>query len=154
MSITLTEDVLASEPPVAERPVRQLTIAANPDGPFADSISASGHRFLPLPEVPDPDFNRGMQRRIEDGALYRDFFRQNKVDLLFDTETASLTLVPDPAQGENAYAMTHATCDIPYISHFIDPVTETMKQVSWHTRWALLEHPGWIKWIWDDAHAR
>jgi Glycosyl transferases group 1 len=153
MTITLDAAILNENQRPADSTARTLTIAACHDSPFAGSIVAAGHRFVALPKLADPDFNRTIQARITDGAVYQEFFRNQKIDLLVDIETTALTFVPDAAAGPNACAMTHATCDVPYVSHFVDPITETMKNVDWGTRWSILEHDGWIKWVWDDAHA-
>ena len=91
-------------------------------------------------------------QRIEDGKIYTEFFESNPIDLLLDIETSAMTFVPDPAT-QGAYAMTHTRFGVPYVSHYIDPVTETMQQVDWSIRWRALENPGWIKWVWDAAHA-
>ena len=40
---------------------------------------------------------------------------------------------------------------IPYVAHYLDPVTSTMGKVSWADHWNLLENSTWIKWIFELA---
>ncbi|MCH7525900.1 MAG: glycosyltransferase family 1 protein [Planctomycetes bacterium] len=129
-----------------------LRIAAQQDSVFIDAIRAAGHEPVILPRLPDEHHNRSILQRIEDGKIYTEFFESNPIDLLLDIETSAMTFVPDPAT-QGAYAMTHTRFGVPYVSHYIDPVTETMQQVDWSIRWRALENPGWIKWVWDAAHA-
>ncbi len=131
----------------------KLRIAAERGSPFAESVASAGHELLLLPDLADSHGSRSMEQRKEDGDVYSAFFAGNHVDLLLDVESSALTFVSDPNKGGQSLAMTHSQFGVPYVAHFVDPITDTMHKIDWATRWRLLEHPGWVKWIWDQAHA-
>ncbi len=105
-----------------------------------------------LPEVPNPDFNRSLDARLRDGAIYRPFLEEHDIELVVDFNTSALTLVPS---GKNAGQMqlTTAALGIPYVACYLDPITSTMAQVEWADHWHLLESPTWIKGVMERAHA-
>ncbi len=154
MSVSIATDLLTGPPASQDSGPPALRIAAQADSAQLKDIAAAGHVAVPLPVLDDHHFNRPMNRRLADGEIYRLFFESESIDLLYDIETAAMTFVPDPNGTENSVTMTHSLFGMPYVVHFIDPITETMQQVDWPVRWQLLEHPGWIKWVWDEAHAR
>lgn len=115
------------------------------------SVRAAGYDTYLLPELPDRDFNRTLQQRIKDGEIYKPFLEKHDIDVILDYNTEALTLVPSVLEPGNM-ALTSAELGIPYVAHYIDPITSTMAKVSWADHWNLLENNTWIKWIFELAH--
>ncbi len=51
---------------------------------FECSVRAAGYETYLLPELPDRDFNRTLQQRLEDGKVYRPFLEKHDIDLVLD----------------------------------------------------------------------
>jgi hypothetical protein len=117
-----------------------------------DSVRAAGFDAYLLPESVNVDFNRSLDQRLADGAVYEPFLEENEIDLILDHNTGALTLLPLP-DTPGGVALTSAKLGIPHVACYLDPVTSTMAQVRWEDHWQLLEHQGWIKWIWESAHS-
>lgn len=116
-----------------------------------NSVRAAGYETYLLPELKERDFNRSLQQRLEDGNVYRPFLEKNDIDLVLDFNTEALTLMPS-THTEGTLALTTADLGIPYVAHYIDPVTSTMGKVQWTDHWHLLENNTWIKWIFELGH--
>ena len=129
---------------------RPLRIATTPQ--FERPARVAGFDVYPLPTLPTTDFNRSLEQRIADGAVYRPFLEENDIELVVDVNTEALTLVPSQSHPQQ-YSLATADLGIPHVAHYTDPVTATMAQVPWANRWHLLESPTWIKWVWDSGHA-
>ncbi len=129
---------------------RPLRIATTPM--FERSVREAGFDAYLLPDTVSLDFNRSIEERTRDGAVYRPFLEEHDIDLVLDCNTQALTLVASPSNpGE--MALTTASLGIPYVSCYLDPVTSTMAQVGWADHWHLLESNTWIKWIPEATHA-
>jgi len=116
------------------------------------SVRAAGFETYLLPDLPSLDFNRSLEQRLRDGAVYEPFLRKHDIDLVLDYDTSALTFVPSPTRvGE--YALTTAALGIPYVAFYIDLITATMAQVKWEHHWHLLENATWIKWITERVQA-
>lgn len=126
-----------------------LRIATN--GQLLPAVEAAGFIPVPLPALDDDDIHRGIKQRLADGERFAAFFEQTPVDLVIDFDAVCLTLLPD--EGTEGARLATEAFGIPYAAIFIDPITSVMNQIPWEQRWALLEHPGWAKAIWDRAHA-
>ncbi|MFQ5495552.1 MAG: hypothetical protein ACE5EX_09245, partial [Phycisphaerae bacterium] len=83
------------------------------------AVREAGFEPIELPALPNADFNRTVEQRIQDGAIYRPFLEERRPDLVLDINTAALTLVPsgaDPGQ----FALTTSALSIPYVACFLD----------------------------------
>ncbi len=115
------------------------------------STREAGFDTYVLPELPSLDFNRTLQHRLSDGAVYRSFLEKNDIDLVLDFNTQALTLVPSSSQPGQV-SLTTAELGIPYVAAYLDPITSTMSEVDWVDHWHLLESSTWIKWIPEVTH--
>lgn len=116
------------------------------------SVQEAGFDAYRLPEIASEDFHRSIKQRLEDGPIYRAFLEQHDIDLLLDFNTAALTLITPDAEPEKVM-LTNAAMGVPYVACYLDPITSTMNQAGWADHWQLLESEGWIKWVWETAHA-
>lgn len=131
---------------MSRRPIRIATTAQ-----LERSVRKAGFETFLLPELPSLDFNRPLQDRLSDGAVYRPFLEEHDIELVLDINAAALTLVPSSQPGQ--VSLTTADLGIPYVACFLDPITSTMTQMEWADRWHVLENNTWLKWIWETAHA-
>lgn len=129
---------------------RPIRVATTPQ--LERSVREAGFDTYLLPDIPTLDFNRTLDQRLADGAVFRPFFEQNDIELLLDYNTEALTLVPSSHEPGRT-ALTTADLGIPYVACYLDPITSTMSQVPWADHWHLLESKTWIKWIWETAHS-
>jgi hypothetical protein len=129
------------------RPLRIATTAQ-----WERSVREAGFEARRLPELPTLDFHRSLGQRLQDGTVYGPFLEANDIDLVIDFNTEALTLCPS-REAPNEVNLTTAIMGIPYVACYLDPVTSTMGQVRWSDHWQILESRGWIKWIWETAHA-
>ena len=107
---------------------RSLRIATTKQ--LFDSVRAAGFDAYLLPESVNVDFNRSLDQRLADGAVYEPFLEENQIDLILDHNTGALTLLPLPdTPGE--VALTSAKLGIPHVACYLGPVTSTMAQVRW-----------------------
>jgi len=116
------------------------------------SCRAAGFDTYLLPELPSLDFNRSMQQRAQDGAIYRPFLEKNDIELVIDFNTGALTLVPS-SRERGLMSLTTAELGVHYVACYLDPITSTMANVKWADHWHLLENPTWVKWIPETAHS-
>lgn len=116
------------------------------------SVREAGFDAYALPELPSLDFNRTLQQRLSDGAVYRPFLEKNDIDLVLDFNTQALTLVQSSSQPGQV-SLTTADLGIPYVAAYLDPITSTMGEVDWVDHWHLLESSTWIKWIPEVTHS-
>jgi hypothetical protein len=131
---------------MTRRPIRVATTEQ-----LAASVRAAGLEAYVLPEEISRDINRSLDARLREGAICRAFLENHDIELVLDYNAQLLTLVP----GEGlpgSVALTAATVGIPHVACYLDPVTSTMSEVAWADHWQLLEHPSWIKWVWETAH--
>ncbi len=129
---------------------RPLRIATTPQ--WEPSVREAGFAVYLLPPLPTLDFHRPLAQRFTDGRIYRSFLEENDIDLVLDFNTETMTLSPSE-EAPNEVALTTAVLGIPYVACYLDPITSTMGQVRWSDHWQILESRGWIKWIWETAHA-
>jgi hypothetical protein len=129
---------------------RSLRIATTPQ--WERSVREAGFETLRLPDLPSLDFHRSLGQRLQDGPVYRAFLEQNDIELVLDFNTEALTLTRAAEQPDDV-ELTTAALGIPYVACYLDPITSTMGQVRWADHWQVLESRGWIKWIWETAHA-
>ncbi len=129
---------------------RPIRIATTPQ--LERSVREAGFDVYLLPPLPTLDFHRSLAQRISDGGVYRPFLEKHDIDLLLDFNTEALTLVRSGTSPEQV-SLTTAELGIPYVACYLDPITSTMGQVQWSDYWKLLESRGWIKWVWESAHA-
>lgn len=132
---------------MARRPLRVATT-----NQLAHASRVAGFDTYLLPETVNTDINRSLDQRLADGDVYRPFLEAHDIELVVDLDTSALTL-SRKEDGSDEVCLTTAKLGIPYVCHFIDPVTATMGQVAWEDRWRLLQCDSWIKWIWESAHA-
>jgi len=105
-----------------------------------------------LPELPSLDFNRSIEERASDGAVYRPFLEQNDIELVVDFNSSALTLV-ESSREPGLMSLTTAELGIPYVACYLDPITSTMAKVNWADHWHLLENATWVKWIPETTHS-
>lgn len=116
------------------------------------SVRAAGFDTYVLPELPSLDFNRSIDERTSDGAVYRPFLEENDIELVVDYNTSALTLVQSSGEP-GLMSLTTAELGIPYVACYLDPITSTMAKVNWADHWHLLENATWVKWIPETAHS-
>ncbi len=131
---------------MSRRPLRIATTVQ-----LENSVRAAGYETYLLPELPDRDFNRTIQQRIQDSEIYKPFLEKHDIDVILDFNTEALTLMLSKLEP-NTVALTSAELGIPYVAHYIDPITSTMGKVDWADYWSLLENNTWIKWIFELGH--
>lgn len=132
---------------MSRRPIR---VATTPQ--LERAVREAGFDTYLLPDIPTLDFNRTLDQRLSDGAVFRPFLERNDVELVLDFNTAALTLVHS-SHEPGRMALTTADLGIRYVACYLDPITSTMAQVPWADHWHLLESNTWIKWIWETAHS-
>lgn len=116
------------------------------------SVRAAGFDTYLLPELPSLDFNRSIEERTSDGAIYGPFLKRHDIELVVDFNTSALTLVSS-SREPGLMSLTTAELGISYVACYLDPITSTMSQVKWADHWHLLENPTWVKWIPETAHS-
>jgi len=131
---------------VSRRPLRVLV----PKNLLRSSREAGFDSYV-LPETVSVDFNRSLGQRLEDGPIVREFLEKHDIELLLDSNTAGLTLLPS-SEEPGTVSLTNHVMGIPHVACYVDLVTSTMAQVGWSDHWHLLENPGWIKAIFEIAH--
>jgi len=116
------------------------------------SARAAGFDVYRLPDLPTRDFHRSLDERLSDGPIIADFLEKHDIELMLDYNTEMLTLLA-PENGSVAHRLTHVVAGVPYVAIYLDPITSTMGRVAWADHWTLLENAGWIKGIFENAHA-
>ena len=132
---------------MGRRPIRIATTRQ-----LERSVREAGFETYVLPELPSLDFNRSLEQRLSDSAVYRPFLERHDIDLVLDYNTGALTLVSSES-NPGQVSLTTAELGIPYVACYLDPITSTMAQVGWADHWQLLESKTWIKWIPEVTHS-
>jgi len=117
------------------------------------SAQAAGFDVYRLPDLPTRDFHRPLNARLSDGPIIAYFLEEHDIELMLDYNTEMLTLL-GPENGSTTHRLTNVAAGVPYVSLYLDPITSTMGQVAWADHWALLENSGWIKGVFENAHAQ
>ncbi len=105
---------------MARRPLRIATT-----NQLAHASRLAGFDTYLLPETVNTDINRPLDQRLADGDVYRPFLEKHDIELVIDFDTSALTLSRKD-DGSDDVCLTTAKLGIPYVCHFIDPVTATM----------------------------
>ncbi len=108
---------------------------------------------LPVPATRDGNaYTADLNARLAHGSSLLAGLRDDSIAFLLDNGGTGLIFVPG-REGVSDIRPAHETAGKLLVSHFIDPVTVALQGLDWAVAWQCLRSTGWVKAVWDAAHA-